>query len=131
MKHLTIIVPDGQSDLNTVACIIGTYEIFTRANKIRKEKGKEELFKIDVGGVSKTAEFSNGLLAVKPQINISAINKTHLIIIPSLVCDYQEETRGNRLLIEWMRKQYLGGAEIASMCTGAYMLASSGLLSKQ
>ena len=32
------------------------------------------------------------------------------------------------MLIDWIEKQYKDGAEIASICTGAFMLASSGLL---
>ena len=32
------------------------------------------------------------------------------------------------MLIEWIEKQYKHGAEIASICTGAFLLASSGLL---
>jgi transcriptional regulator GlxA family with amidase domain len=34
----------------------------------------------------------------------------------------------NQLLIDWIEKQYKQGAEIASICTGAFMLASTGLL---
>ena len=128
MKHLTIIVPDGQSSLSTVACIVGTYEIFTRANQYWKEAGKEELFKIDVAGVSEKAEFDNGLLAVMPQANVSDLTKTDLIIIPSLVRDFQEAEKGNKVLINWIEDRYNEGAEIASMCTGAFLLASSGLL---
>ena len=36
--------------------------------------------------------------------------------------------KGNELLIDWIEKQYKDGAEIASICTGAFLLASSGLL---
>ncbi len=36
--------------------------------------------------------------------------------------------KGNKLLIDWIEKQYKDGAEIASICTGAFLLASSGLL---
>ncbi|HEV8286858.1 MAG TPA: hypothetical protein VGQ09_21260 [Chitinophagaceae bacterium] len=32
----------------------------------------------------------HGLITVKPQTNISAITKTSLIIIPSMVRDYQK-----------------------------------------
>jgi transcriptional regulator GlxA family with amidase domain len=35
---------------------------------------------------------------------------------------------GNKLLADWVAKQYRNGAEVASMCTGIYMLASAGLL---
>lgn len=34
----------------------------------------------------------------------------------------------NKLLIDWIDKQYKMGAEIATICTGAFMLASTGLL---
>lgn len=33
MKHLTIIVPDGENNLTTIACIVGAYEIFATANE--------------------------------------------------------------------------------------------------
>ena len=128
MKHITIVVPDGQSTLSTVACIVGAYEIFTTANGYWKEKGKKELFKIELAGVTEKVDFANGLLTVKPQANISSITSTNLIIIPSLVHDYQSAMKGNKLLIEWIKQQYKEGAEIASMCTGTFMLASAGLL---
>jgi transcriptional regulator GlxA family with amidase domain len=128
MKHLTIIVPVGQSNLSTIACIVGTYEIFTVANKYRRTTGKKELFKIELAGISKKAEVYDGLFAVNTQTHISAIDKTDLIIIPSLVRDFQKILSENQLLINWIEKQYRRGAEIATMCTGAFMLASSGLL---
>ncbi len=128
MKHLTIIIPDGQTNLSSIASIVGAYEIFTRANEYWKENRREELFKIELAGVSKKSEIYDGLFTVKPQINISTITKTNLIIIPSLVRNYQKAIKGNKLVIDWIENQYKHGAEIASMCTGAFMLASAGLL---
>lgn len=128
MKHLTIIVPDGQTNLSTIASIVGAYEIFTSANAYWKETGKKEVFKIELAGISEKAEVYGGLFTVKPQTNISAITKTHLIIIPSLIRNYQKAVNGNKLVIDWIEKQYKDGAQIASICTGAFMLASSGLL---
>lgn len=128
MKHLTIIIPDGQSNLSTIACIVGAYEIFTRANGYWKGLGKKELFTIELAGISKKAEIYEGLFTIKSQANISAIAKTDLIIIPSLDRNFQKIVKGNRPLIEWIEKQYKRGAEVASMCTGAFLLASSGLL---
>jgi transcriptional regulator GlxA family with amidase domain len=125
MKHLTILVPDGQNNLSS---IVGAYKIFTRANGYWKETGRKELFKIELAGISKKVKFYDGLFIVNPQTNISAITKTNLIIIPSLNHNYQKAVKGNKLLIDWIEKQYKDGAEIASICTGAFMLASSGLL---
>jgi transcriptional regulator GlxA family with amidase domain len=125
MKHLTIIVPEGENNLSS---IVGSYKIFTRANEYWKKNGKRELFRIELAGLSKKVEFYGGLFTVKPQVNISEIAKTDLIIIPSLNHNYQKAVKGNKPLIDWIEKQYREGAEIASICTGAFLLASSGLL---
>jgi len=129
MKHITIVVPDGQTTLSSVACIVGAYEILTRANEYwEKSDNRKQLYKIELAGVSKKSEFDNGLLTVNPQAHISDISKTSLIIIPSLVRDFEKAVKGNKLLIDWIEQQYKHGAEVASMCTGTFMLASAGLL---
>ena len=125
MKHLTIIVPEGENNLSS---IVGAYKIFTRANEYWKKNGKEELFTIQLAGISKKVEFYEGLFTVKPHTHISAIAKTDLIIIPSVNHNYEKALRGNKPLVDWIAKQYKNGAEVASICTGAFLLASSGLL---
>jgi len=126
MKHLTILVPEGQT--NNLSSIVGAYKIVTSANEYWMGTGRKELFKIELAGISKEVDFYDGIFTVKPQTNISAITKTNLIIIPSLNHNYQIAVKGNKLLIDWIVKQYKDGAEIASICTGAFILASSGLL---
>lgn len=126
MKHLTIIVPDGEG--NNLSSIVGAYKIFTRANAYRREAGRKELFTIELAGISKKVAFYDGLFTVKPHTHISSIAKTNLIIIPSLNHNYNKAVKGNGLLVDWIEKQYRNGAEVASICTGAFLLASSGLL---
>ena len=125
MHHLTIIVPEGQNNLSS---IVGPYKIFTRANEYWKASGRKTLFKIELAGLSKEVDFYDGLFTVKPHKHISSITKTNLIIIPSLNHNYQKAVKENKELIAWIDKQYKRGTEIASICTGAFMLASSGLL---
>lgn len=125
MKHLTIIVPDGENNLSS---IVGAYKIFSRANAYRKQTKNTELFTIQLAGISKEVDFYDGLFSVKPHVNISEIAKTNLIIIPSLNHNYAKVLDGNKVLIDWIQQQYKNGAEVASICTGAFMLASSGLL---
>jgi transcriptional regulator GlxA family with amidase domain len=126
MKHLTILVPNGQG--NNLSSIVGAYKIFTRANEYWKRSGKKERFSIQLAGISKKVEFYRGLFTVKPHTHISAIAKTNLIILPSLNHQYKTAVKDNQQLIDWVEKQYKRGAEVASVCTGAFMLASSGLL---
>ena len=125
MNHLTIIVPDGENNLSS---IVGAYKIFSRANAYWKQTKDEELFTIQLAGISKEVNFYDGLFSVRPHVNITEIAKTNLIIIPSLNHNYEKALEGNKTLINWIEKQYRNGAEVASICTGAFMLAASGLL---
>jgi transcriptional regulator GlxA family with amidase domain len=126
MKHLTIIVPDGEG--NNLSSIAGAFKIFSKANDYWKINNKKELFQIQLAGVSKKIDFYNGLFTVKPHTNISLISHTDVIIIPSLNHNFQKAVKGNKQITEWITKQYKNGAEIASICTGAFMLAATGLL---
>jgi transcriptional regulator GlxA family with amidase domain len=125
MKHLTILVPQGENNLSS---IVGSYKIFSRANERWKAIWKKELFRIQLAGLSTKVDFYDGLFTVNPQVNISSIAKTNLIIIPSLNHNYLKAVKTNGPLIDWIVNQYKDGAEIASICTGAFILASSGLL---
>lgn len=44
MKHISILVPDGQNNLSS---IVGAYKIFTRANAYWKEKEKKNCIKLN------------------------------------------------------------------------------------
>lgn len=129
MNHLSILVPDDQTNLSTIACIVGAYQIFNEANNYLEKQGQKPKFKIELVGASKNNHLNNNFLSVKHQITISQVSKTNLIIIPaSLIRSYQTATKNNKLLIDWVTKQYKHGAEIASMCAGSFMLASTGIL---
>lgn len=129
MKHITIIVPDGQSGLSTVSCIVGALDMLLEANAYWKKNGRKEIYKIETASVSKKVNYADGLITVQPHTHISAIKRTNLIIIPaSSVRSYNKAEKGNQLLIDWIERQYKFGAEVASMCSGAFMLASAGIL---
>lgn len=125
MKHLTILVPKGENNLSS---IVGAYKLFARANEYYKKNGKTEVFKIELAGLSKKVEFYEGLFSVKPHTSISEIKKTDLIIIPSLNHNYQKALLQNKSLTAWITKKHKEGSELASICTGAFILAATGLL---
>lgn len=125
MKSLTILVPAGQNNLSS---IIGSYKIFTRANELWKQKGKKGGFEVRLAGLSKKVIFHDGIFSVKPHLHIDDVKKTDLIIIPAVNKDFDTSIKLNKKVIAWLKSQYDQGAEIASICTGAFLLASSGLL---
>ena len=130
MKHLSILVPDEQTNMSTVACIVGALQVFSEANNFLIKKNEKGLFKIELVGAQKNEYLINNLLSIKHQVAIDEINNTNLIIIPaSLIRSYGTSTKNNQLLINWVAQQYRLGAEVASMCAGSFMLASTGMLS--
>ncbi|MGJ1509433.1 GlxA family transcriptional regulator [Sphingobacterium siyangense] len=128
MKHLTILVPDSQTDPNTISCIVGTYHVFTEANRYYDQLNREPIFNIELAGVSRQSNFVNGLLTVMTKKDIATIQKTDLIIVPAVISNFSAIEDGNNMLSEWILDHYTKGANVASMCTGAYLLASTGLL---
>lgn len=132
MKHLSILALDEQSNLSTVACMVGACEIFAEANAFWKRSGKTPKFKIELVSASRRKGAGNNLISLKAHATVSEIRKTDLIIVPSsLVRNYETATKNNKLLIEWVSAQYKKGAEVASMCTGVFLLASAGLLEEK
>lgn len=124
MKHVTILVP-GEAVL---ASIVDPRTMFTGVNEFLEAAGKPALFKVQLAGLSKQVKLNNGLFAINTDILIQNLKKTDLIIIPALSGDIKTSLKLNRKFIPWIIKQYNRGAEVASMCIGAFLLASTGLL---
>ena len=59
---------------------------------------------------------------------LESIKQTDLVIIPAISMDLKKTLEINKALIPWIIKQHKAGAEIASLCIGAFLLASTGLL---
>ncbi len=128
MKHLTILVPDGQPNPVT---IISTYMAFIQMEKHRQLKGGNPIFsQIVLAGISTKVDVFNGLFSVTPVEHISKIKKTDLIIIPAFLPQTNTglNIQLNKNISSWIISQYKRGAEIASLCTGAFLLASTGLV---
>ncbi|MCX2678529.1 helix-turn-helix domain-containing protein [Galbibacter sp. EGI 63066] len=125
MKHLTILVPQGQNNLSSV---VGPFKIFNRANAYFEQAGREKVFDIELVGTNDKVDYYHGLFTVNTQKSIGDIDKTDLIVIPSLNHNYESAIAGNEALIRWIYKHYKTGTEIASICTGAFLLAASGVL---
>ncbi len=128
MKNLTILVPDGNPNPIT---IISTYMAFMQAEKHHVLKGQKTVFgKITLAGISKKVDVYNGLFSVTPIEDISKIQNTDLIVIPAFLpqTSAEQNIKQNKKTLQWIRAQYKKGAEVASLCTGAYLLASTGLM---
>ena len=123
MKHVSIAVTKGA----ILGNIEGPRQVFTEANQFLESIGKSALFKIDLVGLGKESELNEGLYTVSTK-KLSEVKKTDLVIIPAMYGDLQKAVDTNKEFINWIVNQYKSGAEIASLCLGAFLLASTGLM---
>jgi transcriptional regulator GlxA family with amidase domain len=125
MKHISILVPQGPCILSSV---VGAYKVFTTVNMSLAQQGKKPLFKIQLVGLSAETTLYDGLFAIRPDIFLQDVSKTDLIIIPAIQGEIPASIKMNYAYVPWIADQYKHGAEVASLCTGAFLLASTGLL---
>ena len=126
MKHVSIIVPDGQANVTSV---VGPYKILTKANGYYKSLGKEPVFNIQLVGNAKKVDLYDGLFSIQPHLHYNEVDKTHLVIIPAIDnSNLAASIEKNQHYIHWIIKHYKKGAAIGSICTGAFLLAATGLL---
>ena len=122
MKHISIIVPEGDFILSSV---VGPYKAFIAANDYLTKTGRKAMFDVHLVGICKQTSVHGGLFAVHPDLQIGEVQKTDLIIIPA---GQPQSLQQNLAYIPWLKDQHRGGAEVASLCVGAFLLASTGLL---
>ncbi len=53
------------------------------------------------------------------------VDKTDLVVIPAPDGDMKTALEINKEFVPWIEKQYKAGAEVASLCMGAFLLAST------
>lgn len=124
MKHVSILVPES----SVMQAIADPQYCFASVNQFMEMKGKDQVFKVDLVGLKKRVKLSNGSYCVHADKLINETSRTDLIIIPALAGNLSEAIEANKKFVPWIRKQYIHGAEVASLCLGAFLLASTGLL---
>jgi len=123
MKQVTIVVPKGKTN---VSCITGSFNILNSANAHWEKMGNKPMMEITIAGFVTELKLDTGFISVHP-VNITETDKPDLVIIPAISYD-DNLMKENADLITWIREQYKDGAEIATMCSGVFLLAATGLL---
>lgn len=113
---------------SVLASIADSRYVFEMVNQFLKEAGKKPLFKTQLVGTEKQVLLNDGLFSIQTEIALTDIKEHDLIIIPSLTGDMMSATHLNRQYGHWISQQYKDGVEVASLCSGAFLLAFSGIL---
>jgi transcriptional regulator GlxA family with amidase domain len=124
MKHVSILVPNEA----VLASIDDPRYMFTAANEFLAGAGKPPMFEVQLVGLTREVKLHNGSFTVHTDSLIKDIKRTNLIFVPALFGDMKRGLDANKDFLPWIVKHYNQGAEVASLCIGAFLLASTGLL---
>jgi transcriptional regulator GlxA family with amidase domain len=124
MKTVSILVPES----SVMQAIADPQYLFSAVNQFLAMSGKKPLFKVQLVGAKKEIKLNDGLFSVHTDVQLKDVKKTDLVFIPALFGDMKTAISKNKILLPWINEQYAKGAEVASLCVGAFLLASTGLL---
>jgi transcriptional regulator GlxA family with amidase domain len=127
MKKVSILIPETA----VIEAISDPQYLFMAANNFLEASGIPRLFQVEFVGLTREIKLLGGSISVHTDRLISEVQHTDLIIIPALSGDMKRALALNQPFIPWIVNQYNKGAEVASLCVGAFLLASTGLLAGQ
>lgn len=122
--HISILVPEN----SVMQAIADPQYLFSAVNQFLAVNGKQPLFDVELVGLKKEVKINGGLFSIHTSKLLKEVHTTDLIIIPALFGDMQTAIISNQKMLPWIREKYEQGAEVASLCVGAFLLASTGLL---
>lgn len=124
MKKVCILVPES----SVLQAIADPQYLFSAVNQFMAASGKKPLFDVQLVGLNKEVKLNDGLYSVNTSQLLKDVTVTDLIVIPALFGDMKSAIAQNQKFLPWINEQYHKGAEVASLCVGAFLLASTGLL---
>ncbi len=124
MMHISILVPES----SVIQAIADPQYLFNTVNQFYAMSGKSPAFEVQLVGFNKEVRLNGGCYTVRCDRLTGETNKTDLIIIPALFGDMNYALAQNKDLIPWILHHYANGAEVASLCVGAFLLAATGLV---
>ena len=112
--------------------VTGIMELLLRGNKVQEyffsRQKHKTIFNVDFVASKNNKLTTNYNYPISFHSTIYDETKYDLIFVPGFDYNPIETLKENRKVIQWIEKQYLNGAEIASSCTGSILLAASGIL---
>ncbi|TRX59211.1 helix-turn-helix domain-containing protein [Fulvivirga sp. M361] len=121
MKRISLIAPEGEFSIVNLDL---SRQMFQWVN----ENAPSPIFDIEIIGLSHEVKPSGQLYSVKTDRLVHEVSHTDVVIIPATFGNPEEVIKMNQELVPWVMKQYDNGADLASMCVGAFFLGSMGLL---
>lgn len=85
-------------------------------------------FEVEIVGTARGTMTSASGLPITVQRAIGEIERTDIVIVPTMAVEEDWRVGQHPELVEWMRRMHRRGALLSSACTGLVLLAETGLL---
>ncbi len=125
MVQIGLLLPN-QYRLLSIAAIL---DVFETVNKFYTKTDQAAPFNITLLHHKDDKYEQTDMIMNYPAQDIQTASIQQLILVPAFNTDDMKATiAGNQVYIPWLIEQYCAGAGIATFCTGAFLLAATGLL---
>jgi len=124
MKNVALLIHDDVV-LSTVA---GPMDMFIHTNRYLQQEGEGPFFNIVLVGDKPYTEHANIPVCYAEYKCYTDLPRPDLIIVPAFYGSPDVILKKHGSLIEWLKHMHNQGAELASLCSGSYFLAETGLL---
>lgn len=102
----------------------GPYEVLTTANRVAKGKGLDSPFEVASVATSARVIARAGLVILVDSSLVEAGDVDVLVVPGGATSDVEVDHE----VLQWVRRQALRASLVASVCTGAFVLAAAGVL---
>ncbi|MDR6784993.1 transcriptional regulator GlxA family with amidase domain [Pedobacter africanus] len=122
--RISVFVPQ----YGVIEAVTPPFRSFHTANEFLTASGKKPIFEVEYVGLDHHVPANNGEYTIKTNRLLKDVAKTDLLIIPPAFGDTIKGIQANAEAIPHFKRLYQNGADIASLCLGAFLLAETGLL---
>lgn len=126
--HVSILVFEDCTSIAMISPMEILYKAGQMCHEIRGIQDRSNFFEVELVSLdSKMVRTANNY-PVYCHKTLKEVEHTDLVIIPAMDGDIEKKLDQNKAFVPWIQQMFHQGSEVASICTGAFMLAETGLL---
>ncbi|WP_415973143.1 DJ-1/PfpI family protein [Rhodococcus sp. 077-4] len=103
----------------------GPFEVFSVANRVAQRTGSAAPFEVTLVGIDDRAVTARGGMRIGVDTTIDDPRGYDVVVVPGGVVD---AASADRRVLQWLQRLRPDAELVASVCTGAFVLAAAGLL---
>ena len=106
----------------------GPFEVFSVANRVAERAGSAAPFEVTLVGIEERAVVARGGMRIGVDATIDDPRGYDVVVVPGGVVD---AVSSDSRVLQWLKGLRPGAELVASVCTGAFVLAAAGLLDER